>query len=104
MAMTSGTVTIDDAGVVSGGGAARAVFDAYAATLTPLLGPLTPEAKVGVYRSAADLCNSVAKMIDYIKAEGHARVSAGGLQKLPATITVGQPTAAPDAPVDLALV
>jgi hypothetical protein len=104
MAMTSGSVTIANDGTVSGAGAARTMFDAYTATQSTLLGTLTTAQKVGVYRSMADLINSVALMIDYIKTNGKAHVAVGGLQLLPTPATAGTLTVAPSTPVDVPLV
>jgi hypothetical protein len=95
MAMTAGSVTIDPiTGAVSGTGAARMVFDDYAAKLPA---GLTGGTLAAARQNVADLCNSFAKLIDYVKANAEidTPISVGGLQNLPATVTAGQPTAAP---------
>lgn len=50
----------------------------------------------------AQLCDAIAEgVVGYIQANGTATVSVGNLQKLPASITPGAATVAPDSPVSL---
>ena len=65
MAMTKGQVTIDSGtGAPSGGGAARAMFDALDATVS--YQGQTGEGLAVARQPVADICNAVAEMIDYI--------------------------------------
>ncbi len=69
MTMTKGTVTISDAGAVSGSGGARYVFDLYWPKVAAKMpGGLDTAATVGAQRAIAELCNDlVSPLIDYIK-------------------------------------
>lgn len=63
--MTKGEVTIDSGtGAPSGGGAARAVFDALDATID--YQSQTGEALANARQGVADISNAIAELIDYI--------------------------------------
>ena len=93
MAMTAGTVTVSDAGVVTKSGMAQAIFDAlvtqtisdYAAAGAPFP-PTDPVALVKVYRGLAKAANPLASaIVSYITANAKGQILTGdsGLQRTP---------------------
>ncbi len=69
MPMTRGTVTINGTtGAVSGGGFARALFDAMWPTVESKLGVTPPNGVIQAKQGIAEQCNAQAVIIDYIQA------------------------------------
>lgn len=67
MPMTRGSVSISNSGAVSGGGFARALFDAMWPTVESKLGSTPPEGVLQAKRGIAEQCNAQSVIIDYIK-------------------------------------
>jgi len=93
MAMTAGTVTVSDAGVVTKSGMAQAIFDArvtsvataYAAAGVPFP-PTDPVQLVKVYKGLASDSTALASaIVGYITANAKAQILTGdsGLQRTP---------------------
>lgn len=106
MAMTAGTVTIDDEGNASGAGCARELFDDYMPKMADFPEGVPLSAQVAAKRQIADLCNSVAQvLVGHIASNAEVTVTVGtddaGIQRMPATTTEDTPCKAPGSPVEL---
>ncbi len=96
MAMTTGSVTIDENGDPSGSGCARELYDDY----VPKLGIPVGTTGAASKQQIADLCNSLAKIVDHVKtnAEVTVKVSTSDteLQRMPASTAENTPTKGPN--------
>lgn len=94
MAMSKGSVSIDASGVATGSGATKALYDVYIAKLASLIpaGAAGAPAKVQI----ADLCDTVATLVDYIKTNGEVTVvvnaTDAGLQRVGGVDTLAPAT------------
>lgn len=93
MAMTAGSVTISGAGVASGNGLAKAIYDDY----QPKIGAPAGSAGAAAKQKVADLCNSIAAgIVAHISANAEVTVTVAvadvGLQTSTAS---GSPTGGP---------
>lgn len=99
MALSAGSVSISSSdATVNGTGLSLAIYNAFKQDLWDDRTKLTIEQSVGAKNSVADLSNKLATaIISHFTANAEISVStaAAGLQTLPATLTPGTPTAAP---------
>lgn len=84
MAMTKGSVSVDGSGNVSGTGFAKELYDDFAPKISGIPGGA---AGASAKQRIADLCNSIAKVIDHITAHAEVTVTVAtgdaGLQRTP---------------------
>ena len=120
MSLVAGTVAVNSSGVASGGGMARAIYDALLGTagMVTLLAMqdtdqtqsnyVPPTAKVTAKQGMAEMATAIGDaVVGYLTANaslsGNAHVTTQSLGALPTTITAGQPIAGPSTPVDVPL-
>jgi hypothetical protein len=106
MAMTAGTVTVDGSGVASGGGMARAIYDAFMAL------PGVPTGNIPWKQAVAPLCNAMGSgIVSYIQGNavvdfsvsGNAHVTSQSLGRTPSPNNANTAIQAPSSPVDVPL-
>ncbi len=104
MAMSKGSVTIAGDGTASGSGAAKALYDVLV-TKYPTIEAGAPG--VPAKQRIADICISVAELIDYIKDNGEVTTKVGtsdnNLQRTPDPNDPNTNTTAPSATRTLAI-
>ncbi len=88
MAMTKGSITIDGSGGATGSGAAKVIYDAMVAKMGASL-PMAQAPR----RQVADVAESIAELVDYIKTNGEVTTTIGtgdaGLQQVASVDTQG---------------
>lgn len=93
MALSAGTVTVADDGTASGGGLARAIYDAQIAAFSSYF----PSAPIGQKRGFASFCNATASaIVSYLTANAAITVTVhttdSGLQQVALVDTSGPAT------------
>jgi hypothetical protein len=110
MALTVGSVEVDEEGGYTGTGLTKRLVDAVLATpnMAAALAQegMTAAQKVSLVQGMADYSEAMATaIIDEIQANAEVTVSVSasdaGLQRLPASLVENEPTKAPVAPVEL---
>lgn len=109
MALSAGTVTIDDAGEASGSGMARALYDSrIAAPLTvAFLAEVPAERQAAFKTGLAEDCNAIATgIVGYLTANAEVEVTIGtgdsGLQRMSNPVVADADTQGPSVAKTLA--